>query len=149
MILIPNTYVRGATAPQISVARGAHCCSRTPQDVGDQPCFWFFYEPSLESCIHQPLSSHCGMQKRSQITLESDFLWCINMCRVRRFFSQCVAHRQCLNILAPSFGHPIRSLTVSPCTSDRICTQTCPEGGLQTAGLEGHVMVTFPMTLCA
>lgn len=50
MILIPNTYVRGATAPQISVARGAHCCSRTPYDVGDQPCFWFFYEPSLESC---------------------------------------------------------------------------------------------------
>ena len=97
----------------------------------------------------QPFTSPCCMQKWSQITLQLDFLWCINMCRVRRFFSQRMAHMQCLNIFAPSFGHLIRSLRVSPRTSDRICTKMCPEGGLQTAGLEGHVLVTFSVTLCA
>ena len=111
--------------------------------------FVHFYEPSLESCIHQPLSARCGMKKRSQITLQSDFLWCINMCRVRRFFSQHMAYMQCLNIFSPSFGHLIRSLRVSPRTSDKICIKMCPEGGLQTAGLEGPVLVTFPVTLCA
>ena len=101
------------------------------------------------SCHVSWCTPYGGLQKWSQITLPQDPICSKTMCRVRRFFSQRVARMQCLNILAPSFGHPIRSLTVSPCTSDRICTKMCPEGGLQTAGLEGHVLVTFSVTLCA
>mgnify|MGYP000459896887 CR=1 FL=1 len=99
--------------------------------------------------LKNQLTSHYGMQKRSQITLQSDFLGCINMCRVRRFFSKRTTLEQCLNIFAPTFRHPIRSLTLYTRNSGTICTQTSPEGGLQTAGLEGHVLVAFPVTLCA